>query len=223
MFGVPRWNWSYTRIKTTSSDDGEPKVIEGPAEKEIVMGRKARSLKLVIQQIIIAISGFAILAAIGIFALHATHHPAQHDRPVRLCGNSTAEALARGCTFDQLMWSWYPPSCPHYANDAFVKAEDWKYFLDPHGQRAIHRDNLTDALIGRWELWGQRGEHLTHCIYMLLSLGQILRDGTPYPDRLTKYEHLEHCSEILLEAIRKDDRWHSVETKVPEPSFDQHC
>ena len=223
MFQFPRWNWSYTSIKSTSTEEESLEDSESQGEKPNGSAHKHRSFRPVIKDIIAAISGFAVLGVIGYLALGSLRTNSQQNTPARLCGNSTSEALSLGCTFDQLMWAWYPPQCPHYANDEFVRTADWKYYLDLNRKEAVTSANLTEALSNEWEMWGQRGEHLTHCVYMFLSLGQILRDGTPSVPRLTEYEHLHHCSQILLDVIQKDERWDSIETHVPDADFDQTC
>ncbi|KAF2651278.1 hypothetical protein K491DRAFT_563219, partial [Lophiostoma macrostomum CBS 122681] len=143
------------------------------------------------------------------------------------CGNSTAQALALGCTFDQLMWSWYPPGCPHYANDAFVNAEPdnpWVYYDDPVKLTSVSGENLTRALDRGTPLWGEKREHSTHCVYMFLSLGQILQDpNARYVPRLVNYKHLEHCAGLLLGELKKDPHRSEPGTSVPEVYYDQSC
>lgn len=140
-----------------------------------------------------------------------------------LCGNSSAEAKALGCTFDQLTWSWYPPQCPHYANDEFVKAEDWKFYLDMEGKHVAAGDDWVKAMDNEIQLWGQRREHITHCVYLMLSVGQIVRDAKPYAPKLVDYGHLEHCAEIMLKSLRKDRLWNSMETRVPFVDYSVIC
>lgn len=128
-----------------------------------------------------------------------------------------------GCTFDQLTWAWYPPSCPHYANEEFINAENWVYYDDPHKKVPATSKSWTRALNNQQDLWGERREHLTHCVYVFLSLGQIIRDGTPYAPRLVRYEHLQHCAKIVLEALRESPRWHDLETLVGQTSYEEFC
>lgn len=142
------------------------------------------------------------------------------------CGNSSIEALARGCSFDQLMWAWYPKHCPHYANTEYLHAEPnepWRFYIDPHERKLASEEEWADALDNKVQVYGERREHLTHCVYMYLSLGQIIRDGTRYVPRQVDYEHLEHCAGLLLEALRNDTDWYQVQTKAPEVFYDQDC
>ncbi|PNS14044.1 hypothetical protein CAC42_6557 [Sphaceloma murrayae] len=142
---------------------------------------------------LVFVSSALILAVISGIVV-ATHHR-QTSKPVRLCGNSTAEALSLGCTWDQLTWAWYPPDCPHYANDEFTAADDWRFFTDPWGHEAVGEDWVR-GLNNEIQLYSRHGEHLTHCLYLFLSIGQIMRDGTPTTPKLRNYEHLEHCVQM---------------------------
>ena len=140
-----------------------------------------------------------------------------------LCGNSSAEARALGCTFDQLTWSWYPPSCPHYANDEFVQAEEWKFYMDKYGRQEASKEDWERAMNNELQLHGERREHITHCVYLMLSVGQVLRDGTPYAKKLVNYEHLDHCAKMMLKSLRKDKYWKSMDTLVPFVDFTVTC
>lgn len=180
------------------------------------------------------LSTFAILLVVGLFTLRVrTQNRAwtsamdhSHDsviEPASLCGNSSAEALALGCSFDQLMWAWYPPGCPHYANYDYLQAGDWKFYLDREGNQVAGPDDWPRALDNEIELWGERGEHLAHCVFMMLSVGQVLRDARPVSTRLLDYGHLEHCSRLLLDAIKHDPHWNDMETNAGAVHYEVSC
>ncbi|KAM4063787.1 hypothetical protein HRG_006898 [Hirsutella rhossiliensis] len=141
-----------------------------------------------------------------------------------LCGNSSREAVERGCSFDHLTWAWSPPGCPHYANDEFISVQNWTYYLDGLGKEVAVGENWSKALDNEIRLYGQRGEHLTHCVFMFLSMAQIIRDNaSQITPKLKEYEHAHHCAYFLLEAIQKDERWERIETRVPKVNYNQHC
>ena len=181
----------------------------------------------------IALCAFIALLVIGIFALQGnksdenSHDPAKKPSPSfsgSRCGNSSKEALIQGCSFDQLTWAWYPPECPHYANPEFVKEESWTFYLDKEGTTPAVGEDWRKAMDNEIGLWGERREHLSHCVYMMLSAGQIVRGGTPYAAKLVDEEHLDHCAHLLLETLRKyDPEWHSMETKVPPVDYSVSC
>jgi hypothetical protein len=71
--------------------------------------------------------------------------------------------------------------------------------------------------------YGEQREHLTHCVFMFLSLGQILRDGGKHTPKQVEYKHLDHCANVLLETLRKNNNWYDVATFAGPVSFDQNC
>ncbi|WQF83003.1 hypothetical protein CDEST_08017 [Colletotrichum destructivum] len=226
---LPWWTWPYKQIGTDSLDEKRPTSshAEGEEEQQQAIAPQQwftwtfRKTAICATAAIIATG---VLAALGMrFGARPTKINTQSQSPVRLCGNSSADALSLGCTFDQLLWAWLPPSCPHYANDEFLAAEEWKYYIDPFGEEPAVGDNWEKALDNQKDLWGERREHLTHCVYVFLSLGQIIRDGTSYPPRLVAYEHLHHCANIILESLRQDKNWNVMETSVGRVSYEEYC
>ncbi|KAF4556690.1 Hypothetical protein D9617_1g085690 [Elsinoe fawcettii] len=148
--------------------------------------------------------------------------PTNDLQRARPCGNTSADAISAGCTWDQLTWAWYPPQCPHYANEEFVAADDWKFFSDPWGTEA-NASMWEQGLNNQVQLFSRHGEHLTHCVYLLLSMGQVVRDGTPTTPKLRNYEHLEHCVEMLMPVVRADANYSVINTKTPAVSYQEYC
>ncbi|KAG8622764.1 hypothetical protein KVT40_009275 [Elsinoe batatas] len=167
--------------------------------------------------------GFGIVIGLAIPRALFGHTRAPKSPPkTHFCGNTSAEAIAAGCTWDQLTWAWYPPHCPHYANEEFVAADDWKFFSDPWGTEA--NSSMWDrGLNNQVQLFSRHGEHLTHCVYLLLSMGQIVRDGTPATPKLRNYEHLEHCVEMLMPVVRADANYSMINTKTPAVPYQEYC
>lgn len=164
-------------------------------------------------------------AASGIWVFVGSHGDANSAElpPLDFCGNSTSEALSRGCSFDYMMWSWYPPHCPHYTDNLFRAAESFPYYKTLQDTEPIESRDLFTVIENQGSVWAVKGEHLTHCVYMLLAQGQIIRDGTGFAPILVEYEHLEHCAEFLLESVRKDDEWLHKNALTPRPRYNQLC
>lgn len=223
------WLRPYTKLDSFDIDESLVETFDGPHEQ---LREKAGKDQLSVVttrrtiHIALAVSSVIILFFIGAYGLRSTVQDKDLPHQDSGCGNSSAEAVLRGCSFDQLTWSWYPSHCPHYANDQFLNAEPgspWIYYSDPYNKTQASGEDWAEAIDNKRQIWGQRREHLTHCVYMLLSLGQIIRDGTPYVPMLVSYEHLDHCSKVLLEALRQGESWHDVETRVPKIAYDQNC
>lgn len=164
-----------------------------------------------------------IVSAVLISSHHSRPHYGELSPPARkLCGSTAAEARAAGCTWDQLMWAWYPPNCPHYANEDFIAADDWKFFSDPWGTE-ITETEWEAGLNNERRLFSRHGEHLTHCLYFFLSVGQVVRDGTPATPKLRNYDHLNHCVKMLLPIVRDNANYSMINTKTPAVSYGEYC
>ncbi|KAB5540215.1 hypothetical protein GE09DRAFT_1061980 [Coniochaeta sp. 2T2.1] len=174
--------------------------------------------------IIACVSGL-VLTIFGAIFLSKTHHPSVPSEPLAdtsICGKTAAEARNAGCSWDQLMWAWYPPNCPHYANDAFLSADNWKFFSDPWGTEATDLE-WEKGLNNELQLFSRHGEHLTHCLFFFLSVGQVLRDGTPATPKLRNYEHLQHCVKMIPPVVRSHANYSLINTKTPAVSYEEYC
>lgn len=146
----------------------------------------------------------------------------QHTNP---CGNSTAEARSLGCTFDQLMWSWFPQECPHYANTEFLnaEAEPFKYYVNPYDKIVATDEDWAKMLDNELQLFGERREHLLHCLFMYVGLGEAFRTRGRYTPVQVNQLHLKHCETILLDVIRMDDRRFEITEGTPSVKYNQAC
>ncbi len=130
------------------------------------------------------------------------------------CGNSSAEALAQGCTFDPLTFTWLPARCPRDMLNEFLDysgREPWKYWMDKAGTVPV-RDDYQEVLQGTW-YWTTNAEHLTHCVFMVLRYYKITERGET-PDRLTmSYGHTKHCLMLLLDIAETSwPYWNTINT-----------
>ena len=216
-----QWQSTYQKVHSTDTISGKPS-LSIDSGSPTALYRKSTVIVATAASLI----GIALLAALGSYQAFLSKEavvppPQKAQETGGPCGNSTADAHALGCTFDQLMWAWYPPYCPHYANDQYLSAEPdqpWRFYTDPYKKTVASGEDWVSALDNKIPVWGERREHLTHCVYMYLSLGQIVRDGTQ-----VDYEHLEHCASLLLEALRNDTDWDQIQTKAPHVFYDQDC
>ena len=221
-YWLPRWRPSYQRIKNVRSPDGKgyvPVEVEDATSKHWKYITMGGSILAGIALFLVAVAIYVLVSGESLIPQHPSHIAGP-------CGNSSAEARAMGCSFDQLMWAWYPKYCPHYANDRFLNAEPeqpWRFYTDPYAKIQATKDDWDKLLNNEIRVWGERREHLTHCVFMFLSVGQVVRDGTRYTPRQVDYEHLEHCAELMLEALRDDEHWYDVQTEAPLVFYNQDC
>jgi hypothetical protein len=139
--------------------------------------------------IAIAFITMCSITAFEIFHIH-TNIPS-----IITCGNSTFEAIALGCQFDNLSGSWVHASC----YDAQITAEHdswgWTYFRDRNGTEEIDSQSLPTS-VGQ-NVWTIRREHYVHCALSLRKLHKaILNDGM-IEEMYLDYNHTTHCTDLL--------------------------
>lgn len=120
------------------------------------------------------------------------------------CGETIEEAVGRGCTFDPLTVTWLPAQCSRAGTDEFLAAKRndnslWKYYLDGNGTAEVA--NLGSRL-GDRIYWTTKGEHLSHCAYILIRGAEAQQSG----------HHTRHCALFLLEAARSVPDFDEVNT-----------
>lgn len=223
-----RWKSSYTALRL--DDDNPNNSQKTHVAKSEVLDTTTRSRFLQFpwfglgpREILFfaaVISTFIALMIVG-FLLRTNSSKAGSSKPV--CGSSPAEALSLGCTWDQLTWAWYPKGCPHLGNDEFMAYHNWNYWVDPDGNQQAVGQNWTLALENKKQLWTQRGEHLTHCVFMFLSVGQAMAEDIPLPSVFKQYGHMRHCADYLLEALRQDRFWERVTSATGKVVYDVQC
>jgi hypothetical protein len=159
---------------------------------------------------IAAITTTILFSICGVLLWYA--HP-PHDKLQQPCGNTSAEAYGLGCSFDQLMWAWFPPYCPHYANEDYLSVMPWSWYTDAHLKTRIQPAQWSQVLDNNITVYGEEQEHNTHCLHMLFR-------AVP---KHTDMEHLEHCVHALEAVILRDDMRFKITTKAGRVSFDQDC
>jgi len=90
------------------------------------------------------------------------------------CGNSSTTALANGCRFDIISFSWLHPSCDdRELSDEFQAMRDWVWYEDEDATVLVTQD---EALTGRYpHLYVSFEYHLTHCTYLVSLIELITR------------------------------------------------
>ena len=176
--GFPQLKRKYEKIDGSGKEEQRP---HDPEVSELENGEEVSQRKepgfLGTRKALVAtclLLAAVILVTPSVLALNQANRTDHQPRQGRACGNTSSEALSNGCTFDQLLWAWLPPSCPHYANDEFVAAEDWVFYVDPYTKEKTTPETWEKAMNNEIGLWGEMREHLTHCVYMLLSVGQVV-------------------------------------------------
>ena len=221
---------AYKALLRHSVDETRPSRESFLESQQDIHEQQARtSRNAILLRAVYAASIFTSVAALiavilgGLILLFINAKSSDKTWSTNSCGKTETEAIALNCTFDQLTWSWYPPNCPHYANNEFLEAGNWTYYMDGLGNEVATGVNWTKAMNNEVELYTEEREHATHCIYMFLSVAQLVRDKTPSTQKIRDYGHMKHCADMILEILRKDDDWYKITTGVPPVNYQQSC
>ena len=132
------------------------------------------------------------------------------------CGNSTTEALAKGCKFDLLGPSWAPDHCRDDELTAeFLKAGTgpngtWEFWYDHDHTIPMSIEEVSllandpeGAFYGSWEF------HVKHCMYQWRKHYRGLERGYTNMDvENTGLGHIQHCEGVILRRL-------PVRAKIP--------
>lgn len=129
------------------------------------------------------------------------------------CGNTTAEARARGCEFDLLSYSWLPQKCLDRETSAefrdWVMSSDrrhgsWPFFTDEKLTNPVpDEDALSERTmpVFTWTTWE---EHLGHCVFLGRRIQRSISGGFGVDPHQGNYEHTAHCTKEVLKGIEED-------------------
>lgn len=105
------------------------------------------------------------------------------------CGNSSAEALANDCVFDELLLSWVPSQCPRRQETKFMDYMNWTWpmYADLEGEQPLDRHQLS-----RWdhkEYYTTQREHSGHCMFIMLRFFDSVRYGNRVDSMAMHHPH----------------------------------
>ncbi|TLS26758.1 hypothetical protein PpBr36_04829 [Pyricularia pennisetigena] len=118
--------------------------------------------------------------------------------PSSACGNTPAEALARGCVYDEVLLHWIPRECssPELI-DEFVHVWPWRFWTS---KAATQELSLAEVRQGDQveDKWVSFGLHRWHCVATWKSLTYAAMTGTKVPAFVLDWNHTVHCSDHVL-------------------------
>jgi hypothetical protein len=143
-----------------------------------------------------------LLFGLGRLLIADKEHTNGGNERVYHCGNSPAEAISNGCSFDVMSFTWLPEQCfDEPLMEDFLGQRNWTWHLDGHGQQqadeAAVRKGTHSELYVSWEY------HLMHCTYMWRKLHRaVLQDLDSLDGYIGNLAHTEHCGEMLLGGFK---------------------
>ena len=115
------------------------------------------------------------------------------------CGHTAAEARDRGCLFDIISFSWFPPACyDAQLSQDFDDITTWEWFLDPNATQPVsHESAMTGEYSGLYVNWEY---HIRHCTAMWLKMHRAVLGGgkAAIDSYIGELTHTRHCGDMLL-------------------------
>lgn len=129
----------------------------------------------------------------------SSHHHIPEINKIEItdCGRTVEEAIATGCKFDPMSFSWLPPAC--FDGDLiehFLSVKDWRWYSEASNSSSVGFD-----IVQRGEhpwLWVTREFHLYHCTYQWRKMHRAILQGRPMDAYIGNYTHTGHCEHVLV-------------------------
>jgi hypothetical protein len=143
-------------------------------------------------------------------------HKISHSHRVLDCGQSPAEAKAKGCIFDIMNYAWTPPACyePDLAEEALLRGP-WPWYLDRNATLPLPQD---PAVLGDMALvWTTYDYHASHCLYAAKLVHRAALKGGFLLQEVEEWEHTDHCHGIVAHPV--GEPW-EINTRI-SPNWDR--
>lgn len=114
------------------------------------------------------------------------------------CGTTVSDAMAAGCEYDPVTFSWLPERCLD-RELAFELTHNTTWALHADLAGKIERSDLEFAS-NKSKTYITHGNHVVHCIYVWRRMHRMLLAGKPVHSGMA-YRHTIHCTEVILDSF----------------------
>jgi hypothetical protein len=137
-----------------------------------------------------------LLGKIG--ALVKQPKPASHQRSFKYpCGETAAEAQAKGCVFDIMTMAWQSPEC-HDPDlyEEFMMQHPWEteFYADAQGTIPLSVEQISQE--GQVS-WTTRRYFVYHCVFAYKGLHRAWQRGWRIDSNSASSEHTEVCARVM--------------------------
>ncbi|RFU26794.1 hypothetical protein B7463_g9541, partial [Scytalidium lignicola] len=130
------------------------------------------------------------------------------------CGNTSEEALKKGCILDFIPGAWVHPDCyDKELEEEFLRLKEWHWYYDKEAQHELFEDSIRRTG-GPNPIYVSQEYHILHCAYTWKKLHRAVIRQTPIDSHIGSYKHTQHCLKTLTEPSRN--------TTLPAPSGFYH-
>ncbi|KAF5128300.1 hypothetical protein E5D57_009236 [Metarhizium anisopliae] len=142
------------------------------------------------------------LATLALEALTLRLGPSSDGGSINHCGSNMQEALALGCKFDAINYSWQPPECFH--EQVYKRYWDLtrapgalKWYADSTFTKELPQD--IELLMYTPQVWSEHRLHVVHCLYDWELMHYALSMNKPVPEFISRLNHTVHCADTALD------------------------
>ncbi|KAJ5703470.1 hypothetical protein N7493_011859 [Penicillium malachiteum] len=133
------------------------------------------------------------------------------------CGLTSAEAMARNCHFDKMLYAWIPTECFHpEALDEYHPFEDRVWYWDRNLTVPMNEIEMQQLALGNISIAYTPTFHHEHCLYAMRKLGMatdkkwLLIDG-----KSADIHHTTHCGMQIAHFVKGTvEKTYSTEHEV---------
>lgn len=128
------------------------------------------------------------------------------------CGSATEEAIALGCKFDAINFSWQPAECfdEEIYNRYWKKSQEQgvlRFYADSNFTKELPQD--PQLLMHIPNVWSDHPLHVLHCMYSWELMHHALTLNKPVVEFVSFFNHTMHCSDTAL-----DENWRVHDTSI---------
>lgn len=118
------------------------------------------------------------------------------------CGTTAEEAIALGCKFDVLNYSWQPPECfdEEIYNRYWEKSQEHgplKWYADSNFTKQLPQE--LELLMHTPYVWSEHRFHVVHCMYAWELMHHALTLNKPVVEFISLFNHTAHCADTALD------------------------
>ena len=112
------------------------------------------------------------------------------------CGNTSAEAMAKGCRIEPMMYGWVPPECFYDdLSDQYHVYTDRKWYEDRNLQHEVEPSRM---LAGELPMVYTTGYHSAHCLFMWRKMARAVNHRVTLLDnKALSLHHADHCAKSI--------------------------
>lgn len=153
-------------------------------------------------RILAAVAAAAIILVVTIMTFTRLRSRSPPEFLDKHCGSTPDEALALGCKFDVLNYSWQPPECfdEGVYNRYWEKAQEHgplRWYADSSFTRELPQD--LELFERTPYVWTEHRFHVVHCMYGWELMHHALTLDKPVVEFISRFNHTMHCADTALD------------------------